>query len=312
MIHRWGYIRLGWHPADVHAPLDPERRVRRGPHRARRRLCVRVLAVFLLLLTGSLMAGSGRTLVDAHLHYTGTDAAELDAAEIVALFDRNRVEAAVVTGTPAWPVERLHAAAPERVLPFLGVYRRPEDKRNWMHDASLPARVEAALDRAPIYRGIGELHIFAPDRDSPVLAALVDIAARRDLALLVHGDAEVIDAIFARDPDATVLWAHLGTDPRPEALRPVLARHSRLHVDTSVRDERFVDADGRLLPGWRRFFIDHDKRVLVGVDTYWTRRWHEYGTEAAQIRAWLDQLPPDVADRIAHGNARRLFGLGGH
>ena len=28
----------------------------------------------------------------------------------------------------------------------------------------------------------------------------------------------------------------------------------------------------------------------------------------AGYRAWLAQLPPDVASKIAHGNAKRLFG----
>jgi hypothetical protein len=27
----------------------------------------------------------------------------------------------------------------------------------------------------------------------------------------------------------------------------------------------------------------------------------------AEYRAWLKQVPPDVARQIAHGNARRLF-----
>jgi len=251
-----------------------------------------------------------RPLVDAHLHYSGADAAVLAPAEILEILRRNAIEAAVVTGNPPQPVQRLHAEAPGRILPFLGVYRDADDKRDWMHDAGLPPWVEARLDAAH-YRGIGELHIFAKDRDSPVLAALVDIARQRDLILLVHGDAEVIDAIYSRAPEVTVLWAHLGTRPHPSALEPVLARHPQLFVDTSVRDERFVDNSGRLRPAWRRFFIDHSEQVLVGVDTFWTRRWQRFDTEAAQIRAWLDQLPPAIAERIAHGNARRLFGLEG-
>jgi hypothetical protein len=252
--------------------------------------------------------GGARVIVDAHLNYTGVDAAALPPSEIIDILDRNGIQAAVVSGMPAWPVERLYEAAPTRILPFLGVYRGADDKRHWMHDPALPRWVETQLDTG-IYRGIGELHLFAPDRHSPVLAALVDLARDRGLVLQVHGDTEVIDAIFARAPSVTVLWAHLGTDPRPTELAPVLARHPRLYVDTSVRDERFVDEQGRLLPHWYRFFVEHADRVLVGVDTYWTRRWRQFDAEVAQIRAWLDQLPPDVADRIAHGNARRLFEL---
>jgi predicted TIM-barrel fold metal-dependent hydrolase len=33
-----------------------------------------------------------------------------------------------------------------------------------------------------------------------------------------------------------------------------------------------------------------------------------YGETMAQYRAWLAQLPRAAADKIAHGNARRLFG----
>jgi predicted TIM-barrel fold metal-dependent hydrolase len=179
-----------------------------------------------------------------------------------------------------------------------------------MHDRKLPARVAEAL-RSGIYRGIGELHIFAEDRESPVLAALVALAAEQDLILQVHGDVEVIEAIFAQEPDVTVLWAHLGTDPRPQALAPLLARYSRLFVDTSVRDERFVDNEGNLWRQWRRFFIAYQDQVLVGVDTFWTPRWRGYSDVLARIRGWIDQLPPDVADRLAYGNAARLFDLDG-
>ncbi len=249
-----------------------------------------------------------RPLIDAHLHYTGVDAAELPPAAIIARFDANRIEAAVVSGQPQWPVEALARAAPARILPFLSVYRGPADKERWMYDPDLPARAEEALDRG-IYRGIGELHLFATDRESPVLAALVELAEARDLVLQVHGDAEVIETIFARAPRVRVIWAHLGTDPRPQVVGEMLSRYPRLFVDTSVRDERFVDAEGCLWPQWRRFFIAHQDRVLVGVDTYWTPRWRGFDEVVLRLRRWLDQLPPEVADRLAYRNAAELFGI---
>lgn len=247
-------------------------------------------------------------IFDAHLHYTGIDAAALSPIEIIGILDRNGVTRAVVSGLPNRAVERLHAAAPARIIPFLNVYRGPDPKVNWMHDAELPARVRDMLDAGGLYRGIGELHIFAKDAESAVLMALADLAAERGLLLQVHGDVEVIDALFARQPGLTVLWAHLGTKPHPDALAPVLARHPNLYVDTSVRDGRFVDDAGRLKPVWRAFFIAHAERVLVGVDTYWTKRWQGFDAVAAEIRAWLAQLPPEVAEQLASGNANRLFG----
>jgi hypothetical protein len=248
-------------------------------------------------------------IFDAHLHYTGVDAAALPPAVILAILDRNAITRAVVSGLPNRAVERLHAAAPQRIIPFLNVYRGPDPKRDWMHDAELPARARALLDAAGgLYRGIGELHIFAADAESPVLMALADLAAERGLLLQLHGDAAVIDAVFARQPGLTVLWAHLGTRPHPDALAPVLARHPRLYVDTSVRDGRFVDDAGRLKPVWRAFFIAHAERVLVGVDTYWTKRWQGFDAVAAEMRGWLRQLPPAVAAKLARENAAALFG----
>jgi predicted TIM-barrel fold metal-dependent hydrolase len=247
-------------------------------------------------------------LIDTHLHYSLIDAAQLPPAEVIALFDQERVQAAVVSGRADAAVEALHRAAPERILPFLSVYETPAAKRDWMHDAELPGRVEQWL-ASGIYRGIGELHLFAGDRDSRVLAELVDLAQAQDLMLQVHGDAAVVDAVFARAPELTVLWAHLGTDPRPEAVGPMLARYPRLYADTSVRDERFVDTDGCLRSEWRDFFIAYADQVLVGVDTHWPPRWNRFDEVTAEIRGWLGQLPPPVAEQLAYRNAGQLFGL---
>ena len=225
---------------------------------------------------------------------------------MLAIFDRNHITHAMVTGNPTRHVEGLHAHAPERIIPFLSVYDSFRDKRDWMHDETIPARVERDLESG-IYRGIGELHIFAKDRKSPVLRRLVEIAAERDLMLSIHGDAEIIDEIFAIAPDVTVLWAHMGTRPEPAFLREVLARHPEgLYIDTSVRDDRIIP-EGEILPEWRQLFIDHADRFLVGVDTFSVNRWQHFDQVAAKIRRWLDQLPPDVARQLAHENAEQLF-----
>jgi hypothetical protein len=248
-------------------------------------------------------------IFDAHLHYTGVDAAALSPAEIIEILDANQVPAAVVSGLPNSAVLRLSTAAPGRILPFLNVYGAGAGKADWMHDQTLPERMVEQLD-APgqRFRGIGELHIFEQDADSPVLMALADIAAERGLMMQIHGDAAVIDAVLARQPGLTLLWAHLGTEPRPDALAPVLARHPSLYADTSVRDGRFLDEQGRLKPQWRDFFMAHADRVLVGVDTFWTRRWKRFDEVTAEIRGWLRQLPPAVAAKLARGNAEALFG----
>jgi len=47
---------------------------------------------------------------------------------------------------------------------------------------------------------------------------------------------------------------------------------------------------------------------MVGTDTWATSRWHSLRDEAMATRAWLGQLPREVAELIAHRNGERLFG----
>ncbi|MDG4867449.1 TatD family hydrolase [Guyparkeria sp. 1SP6A2] len=252
-------------------------------------------------------AGAETPLFDAHLHYQADQRAAIPPGEIIAILKDHGIEHAVVTSTPPANAQVLAEVAPERIIPFLGVYRDRADKEDWMHDDSLPDRVERWL-AAGDWRGIGELHIFGRDRDSPVLRRLVEIAAQRDLVLMIHGDLAIIDRIFEIEPGSTLLWAHLGDRPEPTILRAALARHPEgLFIDTSVRDERFVDENGVLLPEWRALFIAHPRRFVVGVDTYSLPRWRRFGAAADTIRLWLDQLPESVARRIARENARELL-----
>jgi hypothetical protein len=246
-------------------------------------------------------------LIDAHLHYSSVDLLQTPPDEVITLFDRLHVRAAVVLGRPG-PLRALRRAAPERIFPFLSLYQTADDKRDWMHDDTLPARATRLLEGGD-YRGLGELHIFAQDRDSPVLAALVELASTLGLLLMIHGDAAVIEAIFARAPELTLIWAHLGTEPTPAAIAPMLERYPSLYVDTSVRDERFTDADGCLREDWRQLFIEHSEQILVGVDTHWPPRWQRFGEVVGRIRGWLGQLPPAVAEGLAYRNAARVLGL---
>ena len=123
----------------------------------------------------------------------------------------------------------------------------------------------------------------------------------------MHGDAEVVEQVFAWYPGITVIWAHLGTRPQPEVIDAMLTRFPQnLYVDTSVRDERFED-NNKLLPQWRELFIRHADRLLVGIDTYSLQRWQRIDEVTTRIRHWLGQLPGDVAHKLAYGNAARLF-----
>lgn len=258
-----------------------------------------------LLLSMAPPGHAQRALFDSHLHFTAEHAARYSEQQILAILDANAVTRALVTSVPPRRVLALHKVAPQRILPLLGVYRSAADKTRWWRDTNLPAWLEQELGQGG-WRGIGELHLFAEQRHSPVFLRVVELAADHRLPLLMHCDPAVIDALFTHRPDARVIWAHAGAYPYPPLLRDYLARYPNLWLDLSVRDER-IAPDGVLDGAWEDLLLEFPDRFLVGVDTYRSERWGDYRRVATQIRRWLAQLPDDVAGQIAHGNAAALF-----
>ena len=214
---------------------------------------------------------------------------------------------ALISSTPDAGTEALYQAAPERIIPFLNIYHHLREKGRWGDNPEIIQRIQQGL-KAGIYQGIGEFHLFKEDRNSPVLRDLVAIAKAQNLKLQVHGDAEIVDEIFAQAPNITILWAHLGTQPEPQFLAEMLQKHPQnLYIDTTVRDADFVDAQGKLKAEWHNFFNAHSDKILVGVDTFSVNRWHNFDTVVGQIRHWLGQLPPQTAQKLAYQNAQGLF-----
>ena len=121
-------------------------------------LCL--LALTGLMLSMAMQALAKPPLFDAHLHYSQRDADVFTPEDILEKFDQSGIEQAIVTSTPPQTVQSLHQAAPERIVPFLGLYRDAADKQSWVYDQSLPARMEEWLEEYD-WAGIGEIHIFA-------------------------------------------------------------------------------------------------------------------------------------------------------
>jgi hypothetical protein len=261
--------------------------------------------ILITLLSLPLNTLRAEALFDAHLHYSAADADRYSPQQIIDKLVKNDIHHAVVSGTPAVHTARLYRQAPTRIVPFLGIYRSRDDKLTWPHDDTLPARVAAALETGP-WRGIGELHIFAGDRHSPVFRRIVELAAQHRLPLQIHADPAVIDTVYDIAASQPVIWAHAGTFPYPDLLADYLQRYPALRVDLSVRDER-IAPHGKLSDEWYELFVRFPDRFLVGVDTFSTARWHDFDAAVTTLRHWLAQLPKAVARQLAYENAAGLF-----
>lgn len=244
---------------------------------------------------------------DVHLHYSEGDAKVFSTEAIVEQLDKNRVRYAAVTGSPAVSVSNLYAHAPDRIVPLLSVYRTYADKESWTQDETVHTYVEKELKKG-YWRGVGELHVFAKDRHSPVFRKVVNLAAKSELPLMLHADPAVIDTLYEMSPKHPVIWAHAGTFPYPDLLADYLSRYPELHIDLSMRDER-VAPGGVIADEWYELFVTFPDRFMVGVDTYSSQRWRRFEFANRGIRQWLKQLPEDVAGKLAYENAVDFFSV---
>lgn len=233
------------------------------------------LAAHCIVVLLSMPVWGAQPLFDSHLHFDTEHGEHYPAAKIIEILRVNDIRQAVVTSRPPGQARVLHALAPDLIIPILGVYRLPADKQTWMQDSVLVQRLTEAI-RQGGWRGVGELHLFAADRQSPVFLSIVDLAADNGLPLLMHCDPVVIDALFTHRPDARVIWAHAGAYPYPPLLRDYVERYPSLWMDLSVRDDRIAPG-GELDATWEDLLMEHSERFMVGVDTYRHERWGEYG-----------------------------------
>lgn len=277
-----------------------------------------VMAAAWMAAGGAFGAPYDGPLFDVHLHYNDDAQGPHPVDDVLARMQRSGVRAIVANSRPNDGTRTLAGAtaaaraAGVTVVPFVRLYRNRADYTGWFADPSIHAMVLQELadgTAAGAYRGLGEFHLYdSANADGPVARELMRLAQARGLAVLAHVDDVAIDKLHAHAPQARVIWAHTGIGGTPVTrVRELLQRHPLLIGELSYRPG--LTEDGRLSPAWRALLTDHPDRFVIGSDTWINPRWQHYEGLMAEARAWLGELPPDVARRIGWGNAARLFGL---
>lgn len=266
---------------------------------------LRCLIAWLCLIMGSAHAADDLPIFDAHLHYNQEAREPYPVTRVLALFRENNVRGILANSRPNDGSWALDAARGELwVVPFIRPYRTRADINTWFKDSEVLALIEAELARAP-YQGIGEFHLHGADAQGAQVRRIAEIAASRGLWLHAHSDATAVEALYAHDKRVKVIWAHTGFSAPVEQVERMLKAYPTLMAELSYRGG--ITTGGQLTPEWRRLFTTYPERFLLGSDTWVNERWASYGTMMRDYRAWLAQLPRDVAERIAFKNAERLF-----
>lgn len=278
-------------------------RVWRGPRHAPPDRLGLWLALALLAIGPGGAAAGDLPIVDTHIHYSRDAWTQYPPEAVLALLDQGGVTRAFVSSTPDDGTVRLYEAAPDRIVPVLRPYRDRGELGSWLQDPGVVAHLEGRLRRG-IYRGIGEFHLHGTEVDTPVVRQVVDLARRHGLFLHCHCDVAAVEVLLGLGAELTIVWAHAGMSAGPDVVAGLLDRFPRLMAELALRGD--VAPGGRLDPAWRAVFLRHADRFMVGTDTWVVSRWAALAGVQAATRAWLQELPPDVARRIARENAERL------
>ena len=249
-------------------------------------------------------------IFDAHLHYNQEPKPFYSLDEVRDIFRRNGITGIVATSRPNKGTHELvDAKWPElKVVPFIRPYRVRSDIQSWFNDPTIFELIKEEYARG-YYRGIGEFHIYGKSAESDWVKKMVDFAVERNLYLHAHCDEEALLILFKHNPKAKIIWAHTGFSVAPARVAELLDEHKdALWGELSYRGG-ITGGDGKLTSDWRNLFGRYSDRFLLGSDTWINERWFGYDTIFKEYRGWLAQLPSDQAQRIASGNALRLFGL---
>jgi hypothetical protein len=246
-------------------------------------------------------------IFDAHLHYNQEAFSPFPVPKVLELFRRNGVRGILANSRPNDGSLRLFAARSEElwVVPFVRPYRTRADIGTWFKNPEILALIETELSRG-VYHGIGEFHLHGKDATGPQVSRIVNLAAERGLWLHAHSDQEAVETLYAQNARVKVIWAHTGFALSAETVERMIRQYPNLICELSYRSG-LTEGNGQLTQIWRRLFTDHSERFVVGSDTWINERWESYDALISSYRAWLAQLPREVAEKIAFGNAERLF-----
>jgi hypothetical protein len=246
-------------------------------------------------------------IFDAHLHYNWEPTPHYNVEQVFELLKKNNVRGILATSRPnSGTIALMEAKQTEIwVVPFIRQYKTRADIPTWFKDDSIFEMTLSEFKRG-YYRGVGEFHIYGKAAGTEGAAKLVKFAVENDLYIHAHCDVEALELLYSHDKRARIIWAHTGfSTPAPE-LKALFAKYPSLMGELSFRGG-ITEYDGKLSEDWKDLFAKHSDRFLLGTDTWITPRWLQYEALITNYRAWLGQLPKDQAQRIAFGNAERLF-----
>lgn len=116
-----------------------------------------------------------------------------------------------------------------------------------------------------------------------------------------------------------IALSHMGQLPSDD-VAALIKTHSNIYFLTSHADPVSAEnatqpwinmmAGDKFKPQWKQLIISYPDRFIFAIDNVWEFQWQD--TYMRHIKVWrsaLADLPPDVVNAVAHGNAEKLWKL---
>jgi hypothetical protein len=193
-----------------------------------------------------------------------------------------------------------------------------------------------------VFTGIGEFSVHkefvspkiaggAASLTDPALDRLLDFAGEVGLVVILHNDIvrpftkdakvrpyfDQLTALYARHPNTTIIWAHLGLGRVVQPVKGHVAHLEEILADPRMRnidfdlswDElaKYIVANEDTLTVTANLINRHPDRFLFGTDVVAPRTPDQYfGVYEMYAPLWA-RLTPDAREKVLKGNYVRLF-----
>ena len=275
--------------------------------------------------------------IDAHSQWDH----RVDEERILSLMDHGgiyRTLLSVHMKRPWQDVVAFAKAAPRRIIPTVrikgrGYHRGPRNKYFDRLEGQLGSDPFGAMAEVHVWHDSdgGKYHEIRIDFDDELFLAAFDAAKGKDWPLIVHMEFAALSFIGKRDymdkletflrsnQDHPVVMIHMAQLEEPD-VRRLLAAHSNLHFMTSHASpfyqsggKPFINMinDGKFKPQWKKLILEYPDRFVFALDNVFSKFWMP-DLYLDKMKMWWNvasDLPNDVAQAFAHGNAERLWKL---
>ena len=134
---------------------------------------------------------------------------------------------------------------------------------------------------------------------------------------------EGFESMLKQHPEHPFALIHMGQLEAPD-VRRLIETHKNIHF-LAAHSNPISNASGgsfkawiemfdgsSLKPEWKKLITDYPDRIIFALDNVWGKHWNDRDYYVDQVALWrkaLGELPPAVANAVAHGNAERLWKL---